>query len=38
MNNSMGGAGMWGMGIGWTLIIVVAVLVIAALWNYLRRK
>ena len=33
----MGGAGMWGFGIGWLLILVVLILGIAALVKYLRR-
>ena len=33
----MGGGMMFGMGIGWLLIIVILILVIAALVKYLRK-
>lgn len=36
--SGMGGVGMWGMGLGWALIIIVVVLATVALWKYLRCK
>lgn len=36
--NGMGGMAMFGMGIGWILIVVVLILGIAALLKYLRSK
>jgi len=38
MMTNMGGTTMFGMGIGWILIVVVSVIIIAALLMYLRRK
>jgi hypothetical protein len=36
MHDMMGGGMMWGMGLGWVLLIVILVLGIAALIKYLR--
>jgi len=38
MMTNMGGMTMFGMGIGWILIVVVSVIIIAALLMYMRRK
>ncbi len=38
MMTNMGGTTMFGMGIGWILIVVVSVIILAALLIYVRRK
>lgn len=35
MNDMMGGGMMWGMGLGWILVIIVLILAAAALIKYL---
>lgn len=38
MMTNMGGMTMFGMGIGWILIVAASVIIIAALLTYMRRK